>query len=247
MPVCRPLQLPVPANAIHVTLEFSIEIGQNHSLTTFDDMARPATPLIPASFISTTAANSSPQELSDPADEQQSAGDAFTEAVLLSIIQSERLDFYPAFTVSDLPPLIPEFTAEGAVRQINRSIEELASFGQQLYASEKPEIRTRSVLDEDFELSSNVAHWVFGLSMLQQVDLPLYHFMRNSLYSHTPRLIFLRWNAFRRHLSASGQMLVSVVRQAEELPRRKWPPLIWEFYLLLLEYVINILMCYPCH
>ncbi|KAF2125508.1 hypothetical protein P153DRAFT_389660 [Dothidotthia symphoricarpi CBS 119687] len=235
MPFCHKPQSLVPANAIQVTVDIVVEISESNTSSNSYDMARPTTPPIPVPSMTTIVASSS-QHISAPVGEQLPSGDAFAQAALLSIVQSERLGFYPTFSVSDLPPLIPVFTAEEAVSQIRRSMEELACLGQRLTKSEKLEFHAEVAPAEDIELSQSVSHWVFSLATLQQVDFSLYHILRDSLYPHTPRHIFLRWNAFRSHLNATGHMLANVVRQAEELPQRKWSPLLWEFYFLLLDH-----------
>lgn len=239
MPLRRSRLAQQPSSGLlRVTVELTVEIRQEDSLYALTDTERPATPLDPVRPLrlqSVSLQRWSTASASVDFNMQPRARTPFTEAALQTIAQNEIRNFQTVVTFPETPTGRTIFPVQNATRLIWADVGGLVMLGQQLLAKAKLKDHARAIPTEDMEIKISPQLWLQRLDPLKNVDAPLFFMLRDCLHPHTPQHILFRWNALRRHMSRTGQMLVHLIRQAEELPQRKWPPLVQELYFLLLE------------
>jgi hypothetical protein len=124
---------------------------------------------------------------------------------------------------------------ESAASLICSHVTSLATLGQELVDKENLEDHATAIPTETMEIDAPAAYWMHRLESLRNVDPPTFYMLRDSLHAHTSQEILFRWNTLRKHMSQKGQVLAHLLRQAEQLARQKWSPLVLELYFLLLE------------
>jgi hypothetical protein len=224
--------------SVAITVEVRTEYQQRESLYSVYDADRPATPLDPT-FPLTPVLGLPSRSRTVPEPPYQTFQSSLQpgEAALQMMVRNEMTGFHTLFNLPELPFGRPMPTVDETLRLIWADICGLVVLGQELLSQEKLKNHAKAIPAEEIEVEQPAMYWVQRLQPLKSVDRPLYHMLRDSLHPHTPQYILQRWNILRKHLSVTGQVLAHLVRQAELLPRRKWPPLVNELYFLLLEYV----------
>jgi hypothetical protein len=230
----EPTQLPPPNS---ITVHFTVEIRQENSLQSlYTD--RPATPLVPVLLHSSEGIRESqPRNTSSRFGMLALAANPFAEAALRTIAHNEMRGFHTMFAIPGRSPDDGVPATETAARIVCADVRSLLVLGQQLMSGEKLEDHAKAIPADVIEINVVADHWLGYLESLKSLDAPLFYMLHDSLHTHTPLHILYRWDALRRHMSQAGQTFAAVVRQAEQLTRRKWPPLVLELYFLLIECV----------
>jgi hypothetical protein len=159
------------------------------------------------------------------------------EVATRHLVQNEMMGFQSQFTVFEalLARAMPTINETRSL--IWTDIYGLNVLGQDLIMRENLRAHAKAIPTEDNDIEKPGMYWVQRLQSLRSVDRPLAHILRESLHPNTPAYLLRRWNHLRERLAITEGVLANLVRQAELLPRRKWPPLVNELYFLLLEYV----------
>lgn len=227
-----------PSNPLRVTVSFSVEVTQEDQFFSLEEMdairnveddQRLYTPSVRLA--------ESPEWLTTSyrAISQVHSRTDFAADALNQIAREEMRNFS---TMYFLPPEPIFGRRVSPVEEVSRfiwtEVSKLTEFGQHQFASEELEAHAKAISTVLNDLHTSTV-WVRDVQFFRNVDAPLFYFLCDSLYKHTPQDVFHRWDALRVHLSLSGQLLESLVRQAEQLPRKMWPSQVLEFYFLLLE------------
>ncbi|CAO2647388.1 Nn.00g083100.m01.CDS01 [Neocucurbitaria sp. VM-36] len=228
-------------DALHVTISFSIEITQEDARPGYHDTDGRATlaevgrrtrqvsaPLLGEQSLHMMPNHENIQLLSQT---------AFTTDTLYRIAHNEMRNFGTLVFLPPEPPLEERIVPEVEVaRVIKQEITNLATFGHRLSTLETLEEHANAIATGEFQFSLSTTTWMEDILPLRHLDKPLFHFLCDSLYSHTPQHIFVRWFALRKYLKATRQSLSDLLRQAEQVPRKKWLPLVRVLYFLLLDH-----------
>jgi hypothetical protein len=170
----------------------------------------------------------------------RASSSAFAEAALRTIAQQNvrDRDLMQMFALHESPPDREILSPEILGNLILMDIKSLVSLGQQLRTNEMSHENAiaASAMDAD-ECANSLEPRTAGLQELKGLDEPFYHMFFDSLHGHTPPYIRHRWNKLWLQMAPRAQKLQDLLRQAEEFPRSKWPPLVSELFHLLLEYV----------
>jgi hypothetical protein len=124
-----------------------------------------------------------------------------------------------------------------ASRLIWIDVNGLLSLGQQLLAKETLYAHAKAISNETVQIDVSAEAWMDQVQSLKDVDAPLFHMLRDSINTHTPEHILLRWEALSRHMSSMGLKFENMIRHSEQWVRCQWAPIVVELYFLLLEYV----------
>jgi hypothetical protein len=187
-----------PPNTI--TVEVTVEIHQEDTLSSLYDTQRPATPLFPVlPSHQSSASRHRPHvhNLTQSISMQEPMGRPFEEAALRIIARNEMRGFRHVFTLPTPTTGHAVFLINDAVRVIWADISGLLELGQQLTTLEGPREQSENTTAARDEIYMPVHDWMQSLEPLVCVDKPLFHMVCDALHAHTPQHIFLRWNALR--------------------------------------------------
>jgi hypothetical protein len=223
-----------------ITVHFTVDIQQEDSLPSFYD-DRPATPLVPVLLSQLTDTPQEPplHSSDDRFSMLAPTSHPFAEAALHTIARNEMRGFHTMFALPEPSAGRTVFAASIAARLVWSDVNGLLLLGQRLMTAEALEDHARAIPADDIEINVSVDYWMQRLELLKIVDAPLFHMLRDSLHVHTPPHILYRWNALKERLIQAGHTLATLIREAEQLARRKWPPMVLELYFLLLELVTH--------
>lgn len=167
----------------------------------------------------------------------------YSEAALQAIAQDAVHGFHAGmiFIFPEPPPGFRVLDIDEAARITNATTKEILSFGQRLIAAESLEAHANAIREGDVKSHVPVSIWMQRLGPLRNVDKTLFCFLRDSLHSHTPHHILFRWDMLRCSMRDAGETIATLVRRAEQEPRKRWTSLILELYFLMLEYARPVL------
>lgn len=172
--------------------------------------------------------------LPDDEDTWYTSTRSFTIPALIHFGNEQMCDFHRQIRSWE-PEGVPAVPLHHDVRVIRSEIPNLTALGRDLLGREPPDARLTSVLQGEHFNLPDFYSWVEEVYELYETDVPLLHCMVDALYQHTSPDIFKRWENLRNLLKIYEATLENLVRDAENLPRNQWHPLISEFYFLLLE------------
>jgi hypothetical protein len=221
-----------------ITVEVTVEIHQEDTLSSLYHTDRPATPLFPVLASQQSSSNRHRPQVHGLAQSfsmQEPPRRLFAEAALHIIAQNEMRGFRNVFTLRT--PILGHalLPIDDVARVIWADIGNLLELGLELAALKTPRNQIGEAVTERVQYRVPVHHWLESLELLVCVDKPLYHMLHDALHTHTPEPIFLRWDVLRSRMRATGNTFGALVRQAEETSRQGWSSIVLEFYSLLLE------------
>jgi hypothetical protein len=226
-----------------ITVEVTVEIHQEDTLSNLYHTNRPGTPPFPVLASPQSSANRHRPQLHGLAQSfsmQEPSRRQFAEAALHSVAQIELRGFRHIFA---LPASIPGHTVlsiDDVARVVWADISNLLELGLQLTAMKTQSGQMQEAAVDRAQYRIPVHEWLESFEPLVCVDKPLYHMVRDALHAHTPEFIFLRWDALRVRLGATGNTFAALVRQAEETSRHRWSSIVLDLYFLLIEYAPSV-------
>ncbi|KAF1848042.1 uncharacterized protein K460DRAFT_403343 [Cucurbitaria berberidis CBS 394.84] len=221
-------------DALHITVTFSIEVRPEDVSSGFDVMDSQEAPAVDNGWLAHPA---SPLLLPDYETTQLLSRTIFTVSMLDQIAQDEMRNFGTLFFLPAEPPLGRHiFSVEETTRILRTETANVTSFSHAFGASNNLRDHADAIAVGEVEMLLTTTTWAQDILPLKNTDKPLFHFLCDSFYSHTPQHIFDRWFALRKYLSTTGQLLSGLIRQAEQLPRKKWPLIVLQLYFVLLDH-----------
>ncbi|KAF2023673.1 hypothetical protein EK21DRAFT_118544 [Setomelanomma holmii] len=224
-------------NRIYVN--FSVEVRQEELSTPYRPV--PVLPVHRSEYDQQLAVQDTPEILST----QIPSASPFGEAAQHAVAHFETRGNHTTH-LSRLPPWDRSvFSMRSATRLIWTDVQGLLSLGLRLLATEKLKTHAEAVTSENVAFGMSAEAWMEQVSSLKEFDAPLFHMLRDSINTHTPDHILLRWEVLRRKMSTNGQTFENVIRHSEELVRSQWCAIARELYFLLLDHNEALLASVP--
>jgi hypothetical protein len=233
---------PQPPNTI--TVQVTVEVHRQETSLSYHDTACPAIPPYSVLPIRLAGAPRRPQthRPAQPPSMQEPASRTLAEAAMRFAAQDDERDARDLFMQS-IPRAYPGYVhipMEDVTSIIWNDIKKVLKPGQELADMERQREQVQATTPpERNEMDRSLEDLTEDFLGLIIVDKPLFHMMRDVLDTHISQQIFLRWDALRMRMKHTGKTLAVLIRQAEETTRGRWPSIILELYVLLLEYVTN--------
>jgi hypothetical protein len=229
-----------PTSGMRVTVEISVQIEQPESLSSFYEMSRSATPMVPLTPINanTTSPRATVFRPASLSYQQANSIPSHLRAAFRAVA-SDAVNGYFLGMTSTFPQPPRNFTVLDIVeasRLADTVMKQVKPLCQSLRRSEGTALENFPGAFVDWrEDGLDIDGWMLRIAPLRNTDKELHFFMRDALLPHTPSSILARLGTLQLHMADQKQTIRTLVYKAELEPRKRWTPLILEFYILILE------------